>query len=110
MSGRVGESPRRPDGPSKVRGEFVYSSDLTVEGMLWGATVRSPHPYARIISIDSTAALALPGVHTVLTHEDVPGRNLESPAGTDGETAGDRGAPAGGVRAKLRGADPAGRL
>src|SRR6202165_4436235 len=82
-SGRVGESPRRPDGPSKVRGEFAYSSDLTAEGMLWGATVRSPHPYARITSIDQTAALALPGVHAVLTHEDVPGRKvygLEIPA------------------------------
>ena len=75
-SGRVGESPRRPDGPSKVRGEFAYSSDLRVDEMLWGATVRSPHPYARIVSIDQTAALALPGVHAVLTHEDVPGRKV----------------------------------
>ncbi len=76
MSGRVGESPRRPDGPSKVRGEFTYSSDLNVDGMLWGATVRSPHPYARIVSIDASAALALPGVQAVLTHEDVPGRKV----------------------------------
>ena len=68
--------PRRPDGPSKVRGEFAYSSDLRVDEMLWGATVRSPHPYARIVSIDQTAALALPGVHAVLTHEDVPGRKV----------------------------------
>jgi xanthine dehydrogenase D subunit len=76
VSARVGESPRRPDGPSKVRGEFSYSSDLTVDGMLWGATVRSPHPYARITSIDASAALALPGVHVVLTHRDVPGRKV----------------------------------
>jgi len=76
MSARVGESPRRPDGPPKVRGEFAYSSDLAVDGMLWGATVRSPHPYARIISIDPSAAMALPGVHAVLTHEDVPGRKV----------------------------------
>ena len=76
MSARVGESPRRPDGPPKVRGEFAYSSDLKVEGMLWGATVRSPHPYARIVSIDPSAALDLPGVEVVLTHKDVPGAKM----------------------------------
>jgi len=76
VSARVGESPRRPDGPPKVRGEFAYSSDLKVDGMLWGATVRSPHPYARIVSVDPSAALSLPGVHAVLTHEDVPGRKV----------------------------------
>ena len=76
MSARVGESPRRPDGPPKVRGEFEYSSDLRAGGMLWGATVRSPHPHARIVSIDPSAALALPGVNAVLTHKDVPGRKV----------------------------------
>jgi xanthine dehydrogenase D subunit len=76
MSARVGESPRRPDGPPKVRGEFEYSSDLRAGGMLWGATVRSPHPHARIVSIDPSAALALPGVNAVLTQQDVPGRKV----------------------------------
>src|SRR5256712_11454812 len=42
--------------------------------MLWGATLRSPHPYARIVSIDTTAALEAPGVFAVLTHADVPGK------------------------------------
>jgi len=60
----------------KVRGDFPYSSDLQVEGMLWGATVRSPHPSARIVSIDVTEAVASPGVRAVLTHEDVPGRKV----------------------------------
>ena len=64
----------RIDGIPKVKGEFAYSSDLNVEGMLWGATLRSPHPRADIWSIDIAAALAMPGVHAVLTHEDVPGR------------------------------------
>ena len=73
---KVGESVRRPDGPAKVSGDFVYSSDLHVEGMLWGATVRSPHPYARIVSIDTSEARAMPGVVCVLTHEDVPGKKL----------------------------------
>jgi CO/xanthine dehydrogenase Mo-binding subunit len=73
-SGRIGESVRRPDGTLKVTGEFAYSSDLWAEGMLWGATVRSPHPRARIRSIETTEALATDGVLAVLTHEDVPGR------------------------------------
>jgi xanthine dehydrogenase D subunit len=76
LSGRVGESPRRADGAQKVRGDFPYSSDLTVEGMLWAATVRSPHPYARILGIDVAAARSAPGVEAVLTHADVPGRKV----------------------------------
>ena len=76
VRGRVGESTRRGDAPQKVRGEFPYSSDLTVDGMLWGATVRSPHPYARIRSVDTAEALSAPGVHAALTHEDVPGRKV----------------------------------
>lgn len=71
----VGGSPRRPDGTVKVRGEFAYSSDLWHEDMLWGATLRSPHPYARITCIDITGALAVQGVYAVLTHENVPGVN-----------------------------------
>ncbi|TCP56939.1 xanthine dehydrogenase molybdenum binding subunit apoprotein [Tamaricihabitans halophyticus] len=69
----VGDSPQRPDGIGKVTGEFAYASDLWHDDMLWGATLRSPHPYARIRSIDISAALAHPGVYAVLTHEDVPG-------------------------------------
>ena len=72
---KVGESVRRPDGPAKVRGDFEYSSDLHSPGMLWGATTRSPHPYAHIRSIDISAARAMPGVQVVLTHSDLPGRN-----------------------------------
>lgn len=76
IAGGVGESPMRPDGSLKVRGEFAYASDLWAEDMLWGATLRSPHPSARIRSIDVGPALRMPGVYAVLTHEDVPGRNL----------------------------------
>ena len=74
--GGIGESIIRPDGVEKVRGEFAYSSDLGADRMLWGATLRSPHPRADIRSIDTSGALAVPGVHAVLTHEDVPGRKV----------------------------------
>ncbi|HTJ32859.1 MAG TPA: molybdopterin cofactor-binding domain-containing protein [Dactylosporangium sp.] len=73
ITGGIGTSPVRPDGTLKVTGEFAFSSDLWADRMLWGATLRSPHPRARISGIDLTAALALPGVHAVLTAEDVPG-------------------------------------
>jgi xanthine dehydrogenase D subunit len=73
VPGGVGDSPVRPDGVLKVTGEFAYSSDLWMDDMLWGVTLRSPHPRARIRGIDVTAALRVPGVYAVLTHEDVPG-------------------------------------
>ena len=71
--GRVGESVKRVDGIPKVTGEFAYSSDLFAAGMLWGHTLRSPHAHALIAEIDISEAVAMPGVHAVLTHDDVPG-------------------------------------
>jgi CO/xanthine dehydrogenase Mo-binding subunit len=71
--GRVGEIVPRVDGIPKVTGEFAYSSDLQAAGMLWGHTLRSPHAHARVVAIDVSGALGMPGVHAVLTHEDVPG-------------------------------------
>src|SRR6478735_5062389 len=73
--GRVGESATRPDAVPKVRGEFAFAGDLWAEGMLWGQTLRSPHPSARILGIDIGPALAIPGVAAVLTASDVVGRN-----------------------------------
>lgn len=66
----------RPDGVAKVRGEFEYSSDLWMDGMLHGATLRSPHPHANIVSINTDEAECMVGVYAVLTHEDVPGRKV----------------------------------
>ena len=73
--GRVGDSPLRPDGTLKVTGEFAYASDLWHDEMVWGVTLRSPHPHARIRRIDITDALTVPGVTAVLTADDVPGEN-----------------------------------
>jgi len=72
--GHAAPATARQDAVPKVKGEFVYSSDLHEAGMLWGGTVRSPHAHARILEVDVSAALALPGVHAVLTHDDVPGQ------------------------------------
>jgi xanthine dehydrogenase D subunit len=73
--GGIGASPRRPDATAKVTGQFAYGSDLWMDDMIWGATLRSPHPYARISSIATGEALATGGVYAVLTHHDVPGTN-----------------------------------
>lgn len=60
------------DGVPKITGRAVFTDDLTFPGMLHGAFHRSPHPHARIVSIDTTAALAMEGVHAVLTGADLP--------------------------------------
>ena len=76
VRGGVGESVERPDGAPKVKGEFQYGSDLRREGMLFGATLRSPHPHARILSIDVTAAKKMSGVRIVITSAELPTRDL----------------------------------
>ena len=63
----VGKSTARKDGPEKVTGGAEYTVDVTLPGMLWGKALRSPYPHARIVSIDTSQAEALPGVHAVLT-------------------------------------------
>ena len=70
----LGTSALRPDGIAKVQGSFEFSSDAHADNMAWGATLRSPHPYARIISIDVSGAYAIAGVHAVVTAADVPGK------------------------------------
>jgi CO/xanthine dehydrogenase Mo-binding subunit len=72
-AGRVSEPVPRADASPKVKGEFAYSSDLNAPGMLWGHTLRSPHAHARVLEIDIAEAVAMPGIHAVLTHADVPG-------------------------------------
>ena len=70
----IGESTQRPDGVAKLSGNFAYGSDLWIDGMLWGATLRSPYAHARLAKLDITPAVVMSGVRAVLTQDDVPGR------------------------------------
>lgn len=72
----IGTRPLRHDGTDKVTGRAVYGADIRLPGMLYGAIVRSPHAHARILSIDTSAAEAMPGVRAVATSADLP--DLES--------------------------------
>lgn len=70
----LGKRPVRHDGADKVTGKAVYTSDLQLPGaaMAHGRVVRSPHAHARIVKIDASEALKLPGVLAVVTHDDFP--------------------------------------
>ncbi|MER5972715.1 molybdopterin cofactor-binding domain-containing protein [Streptomyces sp. NPDC002055] len=69
----IGASLPPADALAKTAGTFPYAADLWAEGLLWAAVLRSPHPHARIVGIDTSGAAEMPGVHAVVTHEDVPG-------------------------------------
>jgi carbon-monoxide dehydrogenase large subunit len=71
MSSIIGSSVLRLEDEPLLRGKGRYVDDLTVPGVLQVAFVRSPHPHALILGIDKNAALALPGVHAVLTLDDI---------------------------------------
>ncbi len=70
----IGESVPRRDGVAKVTGAARYATDMAVPGMAWAKVLRSPYPHARIRSIDTSAAKALPGVIAVVTAEDLKAR------------------------------------
>jgi CO/xanthine dehydrogenase Mo-binding subunit len=71
----IGKNVRRIDAPSKVSGKLKYAGDMVMPGMLHVQVLRSPHPHARIVSIDTSAAEAMPGVEGVITSADVPGED-----------------------------------
>jgi len=68
----VGTRPIRPDGVDKVTGRAAFGADYVMPGMLWGKVKRSPHAHARIVKIDASKAMALPGVKSVITGADFP--------------------------------------
>jgi CO/xanthine dehydrogenase Mo-binding subunit len=73
----VGTRPLRPDGVPKVTGLARFGADYALPGMLWGRILRSPHAHARIRSIDTSKAQALPGVKAVMTAADLPDHKNE---------------------------------
>ncbi|HZZ79273.1 MAG TPA: xanthine dehydrogenase family protein molybdopterin-binding subunit [Gemmataceae bacterium] len=68
----IGTRPIRHDGIDKVTGRALYGADFQAAGLLHGRVLRSPHAHAKIVKIDVSKALALPGVHAVVTSADLP--------------------------------------
>lgn len=68
----VGKPQTRVDGHERVSGQATFTHDVQLTGMVVGKVLRSPHPHARILRIDSSKAETLPGVRAVLTHENTP--------------------------------------
>ncbi len=81
----IGTRPIRHDGADKVTGKAIYTADFKLPGMLFGATLRSPHPHARIKSIDTSGAEKIDGVMAVVTSKDLP--NLKDKIANLGEGA-----------------------
>ena len=67
----IGQRTIRPDGIDKVTGRAQFAADTNMPGMIWGKVLRSPHPHARIKSIDTSKAEKLPGVKAVVTAKDI---------------------------------------
>ena len=99
--GIVGSSTLRLDGPAKVTGQARYTHDINLKGMLHARVLRSPHPHARIVSIDRSRASRLSGVRAVITFEnpdvfsslgekDEAGRDIESDSKSESGAGGRR--------------------
>ena len=68
----IGRPMRKVDGLAKATGRARYTDDIRLPGMLHGKILRSPHPHARIVAIDTSRAEALEGVHAAVTGRDMP--------------------------------------
>lgn len=69
---QVGQRVRGIDWQARTSGRLAYAADVPIEGMLHAAILRSPHPHARILAIDTSAARVLPGVRAIVTSADLP--------------------------------------
>ena len=68
----IGTDYLKPDAPAKVTGQTIFADDLVLPRMLWCRLLRSPHPHAKVLSVDTAPAAAMPGVKAVLTGKDLP--------------------------------------
>ncbi len=69
----IGQNYTTPDLVAKVTGKAKYAEDFRVEGMLFVKLLLSPMPHARVTRLDTSAALAMPGVKAIITADDLPG-------------------------------------
>src|SRR6187402_1870176 len=123
----IGKNYTTPDLVAKVTGKAKYAEDYRAEGMLFCKLLLSPRPHARVTRIDASAALAMPGVHAILTADDMPApppppgvpAAPPAPAAQGGARGGEQGggpatgAPAAGatgntVQGRAQGAPPSG--
>lgn len=75
----IGKRTIRPDGADKVTGHARFGADFALPNMLWGKVLRSPHPHARIKSIDLERAAKVPGVKSVMSGADLVDFPLDTP-------------------------------
>ena len=80
----IGTRPIRPDGVDKVTGRAQFGADLNLPNMLYGKILRSPHAHAKLVSVDVSKALTMPGVHAAISGADFP-------SGGSGEIGGESG-------------------
>ena len=75
----IGKTETRKDAWAKASGKALYTADIPVEGLSSGLILRSPHHHARILDIDISAGLKMPGIQAVLTSQDIPGDKMFGP-------------------------------
>src|SRR5579862_5532748 len=81
---QVGRRARPIDWQAITSGRFVFGTDLSLDGMLFGRILRSPHAHARIFGLDTTKARVMPGVHAVITAADfAPGKRYKHEGAND---------------------------
>src|SRR4029453_5813149 len=89
----LGKNYQTPDLVAKVTGKAKYAEDYRADGMVFVKLLLSPRPHARVTRIDASAALAMPGVHGIITADDLPAAPAPSARAARGVRPGGRGPP-----------------